>query len=234
MLNVGRIFFVNGLIGGGSPPAGKEYWNHNFPKGSPFVNAAKGVFASRQGGAYQEPKTFYTTYDFHPVRNHIKADYRWRRGYENAGVYGSALTQYLDPRHHSLVFVTHSMGAAYSEGMMEKLKADGWFIHAAVHLNPFQPAYFRRSTPESRTIHYQNPDDPVTREVLRDYGDLAGILEPELIPYLATESLVKGPGRVEGAIYVEYESGLSPPYVHASPEGDPATWTRIKQADPGL
>jgi hypothetical protein len=234
MLIVGRIFFVNGLIGGGSPDAGMDYWNHNSPGGSPFVNAAKGVFTSRPGGTYHEPTTFYTKYTFHPVRNHLDADYRRRRGHENAGTHASALTQYLDPRHHSLVFVTHSMGAAYAEGMMEKLKEDGWFVHAAVHLNPFQPAYIRRSAPFSRTIHYQNPDDPVTREVLRDHGVLAGILEPELIPYLAVESGVKGPGRIDGAIYVEYESGLRPEFVHASPEGDPETWTRIKQADPGL
>jgi hypothetical protein len=228
MLVVGRIFFVNGLIGGGSPPAGKPYWNRGYADGSPFVRKAKGLFASREGGVYHEPSTYYSTYAFDPAQDHLVTGRRVEIGRSTAARYGKEITKYLDPKHHSLVFVTHSMGAAYSEGMMSKLKEDGWFVSAAIHLNPFQPAYIHLSEPRERTgrtIHYQNPDDPVTREVGGDWRWAVNILSPVLA---GAESGVKGAGWIDGAIRVEHPSGLSDlRTIHASPEGDATTWDRI-------
>lgn len=232
MMVVGRIFFVNGLIGGGSPPAGKPYWNAGYSTGSPFVNRAKGIFSSRPGGVYHEPSTFYTTYAFDPAHNHLDCGYRRQLGYRNADTYQSALTQSLDRRHHSLVFVTHSMGGSYSEGMMQKLKESGWAVHAAVHLNPFQPAAIVPSTPRTQTIHYQNPDDPVTCELGSDNWVIRALRFGGVLTL--TENNIKRPGRISGANYIEHHSGLGISYVHASPEGDVTTWDRIQAGSPDL
>lgn len=237
---VGRIFFVNGCIGGGSPPAGLPYWNQGYPSGSPFVNAAKGVFRGRlPSGKVTEPTTFYTNFPFNnPLGDSIGAGQRYVRGYQNAGLYYGALTNGLSSAHHSLVFVTHSMGAAYAEGMMHYLKEHAWTVKCAVHLNPFQPAYIQLSSPASQmTIHFQNPDDPVTRDVGRGTEDNFLDWLINQIPGAKEEHIVKGSGTIAGATYVEWDSGYSIDriaQVHASPIWDANFWTRLKTQVPSL
>ena len=57
-------------------------------------------------------------------------------------------------------FVSHSMGAALTEGIAKYLNEKGFGVSNIVHINPYQAADI--STLESaNTIDYQNTDDPV-------------------------------------------------------------------------
>ena len=63
---------------------------------------------------------------------------------------------------HPLIqnFVSHSMGAALTEGIAKYLNEKGFGVSNIVHINPYQAADI--STLESaNTIDYQNTDDPV-------------------------------------------------------------------------
>lgn len=59
--------------------------------------------------------------------------------------------------------VTHSMGAAFGEGIPEYLKGEGWQVETIVHINAFQANDITTTDPhsnaETKTIDYQNSDD---------------------------------------------------------------------------
>lgn len=78
--------------------------------------------------------------------------------------------------------VTHSMGAAFGEGMIDYLKMMGWKVKGAVHLNAFQAADIKANKnvnympgtdlPDPNgegtfVIDYQNTNDPVINNWFR-------------------------------------------------------------------
>ena len=122
-----RIIFVNGLLAAGSPNGGAAYWGGS---NSAFVRGAHNFF-----GDTQTP--FFTNYDhsyFRSGRNITRSD-----GYEYAKANYSTLTSGMNIEEDNFRFVTHSLGGAFSEGMMKYLREQGWSIDGVVHLNSWDP-----------------------------------------------------------------------------------------------
>jgi RHS repeat-associated protein len=183
------IIFVNGKIGGGSPPAGEKYWNSNVESGnSDFVQGAKHYFNDYQ--------TFYTNKDYGYLST-VKE--RKAQGMSYAKDEISNITQGLDKDKDVIRIVTHSMGAAFGEGMAEYLKEQGYKVETIVYINAFQAADIETIDPtsnETQTIDYQNTDDPIIE-----------------LP------LISKPGKVKGAdAVVREKSGVKDAKtIHRSP-----------------
>jgi len=76
-------------------------------------------------------------------------------------------------------FITHSMGAAFGEGMISYLKERGYKVRATLHINPFQAhdikanKYKEPDLPwagQEKTdliVDYQNMNDPVINNAFR-------------------------------------------------------------------
>ena len=159
--NGNDIIFINGYIGFGSPPAGKEYWSSN------FVTGAKNYFNDRSAKfTNYEPSKFST------------ASERKAAGIAYAKSNLEDLTKGMSKDKDSFKLVTHSMGAAFGEGIAEYLKGEGWKIDAIVHVEPFQAADITTLDPNSnqtQTIDYQNPDDWVINNTpTATPGDIKG------------------------------------------------------------
>jgi len=127
-----RIIFVNGFLGAGSSYGGANYWGGS---NSAFVIGAQNLFSDAQ-------TPFFTDYDhsyFRSGRNITRND-----GYKYAKENYSTLTSGMNIEEDNFRFVTHSMGAAFSEGMMKYLRKKGWKIDGAVHFNAWGPTSLNR------------------------------------------------------------------------------------------
>jgi RHS repeat-associated protein len=169
-----KIIFVNGYLGFGSPTGGSTYWNGEF--GS-FVNGAKNYFADKN--------TYFTDLQYGLVSN---INERWNAGWQYAKEHYNELVAGMDKEKDPFEFVTHSMGAAFGEGMIKYLKLSGWTVRQTLHLNAFQAADLEagkeaRDMPgtfdivpsgvETFVIDYQNTNDPVINNWFRSSpGDI--------------------------------------------------------------
>lgn len=156
------ILFVNGFIGFGSPAAGKPYWNKD------FVNGAMGYF--------KDNRAKFTKYE--PSKFSSAAE-RKTAGIEYAKSNLEALTNGMTKDKDVFRMVTHSMGAAFGEGIAEFLKGEGWQVETIVHVNPFQASDITTTDPssnaETTTVDYQNPDDWVINDTpTASPGDIQG------------------------------------------------------------
>ncbi len=141
------IIFVNGYIGMGSPPAGEKYWNG---KKSEFVYGATSYFND-------------TDCVFLPVNYHWynSASNRFDMGYKYAK---DNFMEIISSKSNSIKFVSHSMGAAFAEGMAKYFLEQSLDVKSIVHINAFQAKYIDTSYSKSNNIiriDYQNYDDPV-------------------------------------------------------------------------
>ena len=158
-----RIIFVNGYLGAGSPHGGAAYWGGS---NSDFVRGAQNFFSDRQ-------TPFFTNYDhsyFRSGRNITRSD-----GYEYAKANYSTLTSGMNIEEDNFRFVTHSMGGAFSEGMMKYLREQGWRIDGVVHLNAWDPTSLNGEgyrDDYTITIDATITNDPVQilGRPLEDYG----------------------------------------------------------------
>jgi RHS repeat-associated protein len=155
------IIFINGYIGFGSPPSGQKYWSSN------FVSGAKDYFNDR--------KTKFTSFE---PKAFSSAAERKAAGVEYAKANLAELTKGMDKGKDSFKFVTHSMGAAFGEGIAEYLKGEGWKVEAIVQINAYQASDIETIDPKSNqteTIDYQNPDDIVINTPIDSApGDIKG------------------------------------------------------------
>ena len=123
-----KIVFVNGKIGGGSPPAGISYWGGTNLYNSTFINGAKSY--------YSDDNVFVMTNDYNYFSS---AKERYNSGYlydkSNIDILTSDISVEEDFK-----FVTHSMGAAFAEGMATFLIENGYRVSELVHINSFQAA----------------------------------------------------------------------------------------------
>lgn len=145
------ILFINGYIGFGSPPAGQVYYSNS------FVSEAKSYFIdNRAKFTDYEPGMFSS------------AANRKAAGLEYAKSHFADLTKGMTKDKDVFRMVTHSMGAAFGEGIAEYMKGEGWQVETIVHINPFQANDITTTDPnsyaETKTIDYQNPDDWVIND----------------------------------------------------------------------
>jgi len=162
-----RIIFVNGKIGFGSPSPGFIYWNPSGSESS-FVKGAKD-FLNDYDAYYTEEDYDYSS----STRS------RKRQGREYAKKNLGDLTKGLNKEIDVFRIVSHSMGVAFSEGIIEVLKAEGWIVDRAYYFNTFQAADIEINRHQNLTgigtfVHdYQTSNDPVINNPVRSSpGDI--------------------------------------------------------------
>ena len=146
-----KIVFVNGKIGGGSPPAGSSYWNgekSSFVQGAISYWKDRNIFFTKQDYSY-----------FSSAQDRINAGYKYAQNNLDLLVAGLQNGE-------SFKFVTHSMGAAFAEGIANYLLEQGYKVEEIVHINPFQAADISTNlSPQLKTTDYQNTDDWVINKI---------------------------------------------------------------------
>jgi RHS repeat-associated protein len=119
-----RIIFVNGYLGWGSPVGGADYWDNN------FVQGAQDYFKDNA-------TPFFTNYDFSYMMS--ATPLRRDDGKTYAKEHYAELVAGMDKKKDVFRVVTHSMGGAFAEGMIDYLKSQGWKVETTVHLNTWEP-----------------------------------------------------------------------------------------------
>ena len=179
-----KIVFVNGFIGCGSYPSGDPYWGG---LNSSFVDGAKSFFHDNN---VLFPATDYTWGS--------SADLRTFDGFNYAKEHFGVLTSGIK-ENETFKFVSHSMGAAFAEGMALFLDMKGYDVEQIVHINAFQANDIVTMTPNSNktiTTDYQNTDDYVINYT----------------PF------VSSPGNIHGSKYIIREASNEIwKYIHTSP-----------------
>ncbi|WP_307777221.1 RHS repeat-associated core domain-containing protein [Hydrobacter penzbergensis] len=172
-----RIIFVNGYLGFGSPNGGAAYWN-----------GANGVFVTGAQKYFNDYGTpYFTNVEYSALSS--AADRR-KDGYAYARDHYYELTDGMNVYGGDNTFevVSHSMGAAFGEGIIDYLKMMGWRAKETVHLNAFQAADIKANKdvnnkpgtdnpdPDGQgtyVIDYQNTNDPVINNWFRSSpGDI--------------------------------------------------------------
>jgi RHS repeat-associated protein len=154
-----KIIFVNGYIGFGSPPAGEKYWGG---RSGSFVASAKDYFGDKN--------TQFLAYN--PNMGSTAAERR-EAGRQYAKEHLKDLTAGMS-KDEQFEIVSHSMGSAYSEGIEDVLKDNGYIVGQAVHINAFQAADIEDNQDNAAgtgvstySIDYQFTDDPVINNWFR-------------------------------------------------------------------
>ena len=194
------IIFVNGYDASilGSPRRGEPYWNVN----AHFVEGAKKFFNDKE-------------IEYLPVEHGARSTAleRWNNGYNYAR---KNIKYYKDLKEgETIKFITHSMGAAYAEGMATYLLSEKIPVSSIIHLNAFQAndiTSIGSFIKNIDVIDYQILNDPVINL---------------LVP-------TKSPGTIKGAKHViRKDSGYSLfelHYIHREPiDKGNAFWRFIKE-----
>lgn len=143
-----KVVFVNGYLGFGSPKGGTTYWNGS---NSSFVKGAQSTFED-----YATP--YFTNYDYNYLESASVS--RESQGYQYAKQNYDALTKGMKPGVDKFNFVSHSMGGAFSEGMIKYMAEQGWETENAVFLNTWEPAQIKDKEENTR-IDATCTNDPV-------------------------------------------------------------------------
>lgn len=143
-----KVVFVNGYLGLGSPQGGATYWNGS---NSSFVKGAQSAFKD-----YATP--YFTDYDYEYMQG--ASVVRESLGYQYAKDYYTAITEGMEKGVDKFNFVSHSMGGAFSEGMIRYLAEQGWEIENAVFLNAWEPSQIINKA-ENNRIDATCTNDPV-------------------------------------------------------------------------
>ena len=181
-----KIVFINGKLGMGSPEGGEAYWD------SDFVNAAKDYTGSNM--------VDYKNVDYNYLSS---AKGRELRGYNNTMMAGGG--PITNGRNNKVVIVTHSMGAAYGEGVADAMTKQGWDVTSIYHFNAFQAADITGSK-NRKTIDYQTTNDPVINNPVRS-----------------------SPGSIGNAIPIRIKSNSGTQFRHRSPIDNANTWNTVKK-----
>ncbi len=159
-----KIIFVNGKIGGGSPPKGAPYWN-----------GLKGIFVQKAIHYFNTDNIYFTDQDY----SYLSSAYKRRKdGYQYGIHYLKKITDTIPASNVHFKIITHSMGAAYSEGIIDALKANHYAVDEILHLNPFQAADIQSNKNgvngiETHVIDFQNTNDLLINNPFRSSpGDI--------------------------------------------------------------
>lgn len=141
------ILFCNGKIGMGSPCSGKAFWMPRWSNNEAFIDGAK-YFCNHFNPRYAEiDHRFFST-----VIERREKGWHWAR---------QRLEKQFFPD-ETIHFVNHSMGCAFSEGVIDLLDEAGFTIGKVIHINCFQAANLHVSTfNRLLTVDYQMVDDPL-------------------------------------------------------------------------
>ena len=143
-----KVVFVNGYLGFGSPYGGATYWNGG---NSSFVKGAQETFND-----FATP--YFTNYDYSIFEGStIVREYM---GYNYAKDNYKALTAGMEPGSDKFNFVSHSMGGAFSEGMIMYMSEQGWETENALFLNAWNPTRINLKKENTR-IDATCTNDPV-------------------------------------------------------------------------
>jgi hypothetical protein len=153
-----KIVFVNGYLAFGSPKGGSTYWNG---MNSSFLKGAQSTFDD-----YSTPH--FTNYEFKYLMSASKV--RESLGYQYARNNYEELTKGMQQGVDAFNFVSHSMGGAFSEGMMKFLSEQGWLIENAVFLNAWEPTKITNKVEEIR-IDATCTNDPVQMLSIPLFGE---------------------------------------------------------------
>jgi len=143
-----KIVFVNGYLGFGSPKGGSTYWNG---ENSLFVKGAQNTFKD-----FSSP--FFTNYDYKYLES--ASAMREILGYNYAKENYEKITDGMTMGVDHFNFVSHSMGGAFSEGIMKYLSEQGWQIDNALYLNAWEPTQIINKV-ELKRIDATFTNDPV-------------------------------------------------------------------------
>lgn len=143
-----KVVFVNGYLGFGSPDGGETYWNG---QNSSFVKGAQSTFND-----YATP--YFTNYDYNYMESASMV--RESLGYQYAKDNYKALIEGMEPGVDKFNFVSHSMGGAFSEGMMKYMSEQGWETDNAIFLNAWEPSRINTKVEKNR-IDATCINDPV-------------------------------------------------------------------------
>lgn len=146
------VIFVNGLDKFGAGKAGPMYWGGC---NSSFVTGAKIYF--------NDNNILFVPIKHNPFSS---ASDRFILGYNSAIRNVNVLTSKLKEG-ETIKFVTHSMGAAFAEGMAKYLVEQGYDIGQIVHINAYQAHDFTSLGfyENTQTTDYQNTNDPVINNI---------------------------------------------------------------------
>ena len=100
-----KIIFVNGYLGFGSPRGGGTYWGG---VNSSFVKGAKNFF--------NDQSAYFTDFDFNYLRS--STFLRNLDGYAYAKENYKQLIMGMNPQEDVFRIISHSMGGAFSEGII--------------------------------------------------------------------------------------------------------------------
>ena len=159
----GKIIFVNGYLGFGSPEGGEDYWNQE------FVEGAEDFFNTNNN-------SYFTDIDYSLETTSFD---RTVAGYTYAKNNFEELTKGLDKKTDGIYLVSHSMGGAFAYGMELYFISNGWSVKTSVFLNTYQAMTMNVSHKyDGKVMHveYRNPNDPVIT-YLGDYGKINGNID---------------------------------------------------------
>ena len=147
-----KIIFVNGLTAFGSPSAGFFYWN-------PLANS-KMDYSSFVKKAMQVLRDEKVAFPEISHRLTSTAESRRNQGYNYAKANLSSLVSDLEEG-ETIKFITHSMGAAFSEGMADYLLESGYRVEMMLHFEPYQASNISSigTSANILTIDYQTSGD---------------------------------------------------------------------------
>lgn len=139
-----KIVFVHGLAKAGAKP-GRAYWNNRF--------------VDRASRALQDNHRDIESYQYSILST---AKQRRKSGYKYAKDNIERLSLDME-KNEPFRFVTHSMGAAFAEGMADYLIESGFNVDIMIHLSPFQAGDIETqgAKDEILSIDLQTIGDPV-------------------------------------------------------------------------
>lgn len=193
-----KIIFVNGKIGGGSPPKGYPYWG-----------GIKGLFVQKAIQYFNTDNIYFTDQDY----PYLSSAYKRRKdGYQYAIHHLQKITDTIHINDIYFKIITHSMGTAYGEGIIDCLKLNGYVVDEVLHINPFQAADIKVNKMKTNGINthaidFQNINDLVINNPFRS-----------------------SPGDIKNADKkIRIKSSLGWLYVHRSPITQPEEfWSLLK------
>ena len=143
-----KIIFVNGLLAFGSPEGGSAYWGG---ERSSFVENAKTILS--------DDNVLFLDVKHKPAS---LARSRFISGYQYAKENLDYLISDME-KGESFKFITHSMGAAYAEGMASLLLEQGHPVEMMLHFSPYQAVQIKTVGTRSDvlTISFRTLLDPV-------------------------------------------------------------------------
>ena len=141
------IIFINGKIGGGSPPAGEQYWGGKY---SSFILNSQKVLNDKNILFYDQDHKYLS-----------KAWEREKNGYEWAKSNLSLITENM-AEGESVKIISHSMGGAFGKGVERFLKINGIEVEYNIMLNTYQIDQINNEDNYNTFyIDYKNTTDPV-------------------------------------------------------------------------